>query len=145
MRWYREYIASFPNDPKAAESNFLLAELLFEDSRFAEAAVEYEKVAYGHAKLAKSADAGYGALLGYAQLLKKARRRPSAGLQRATVASALRFAQAFPNDARNGLVLTDAAEKLYALKEIEQAARSRSASSTSSRRPPMRSGASPGP
>ena len=31
VRWYREYLASFPNDPKAAESNFLLAELLFED------------------------------------------------------------------------------------------------------------------
>ena len=122
VRWYREYIASFPNDPKAAESNFLLAELLFEDSRFAEAAVEYEKVAYSHANFAKAAEAGYGALLSYAQLLKKAAPADQPGLQRATVASALKFAQAFPNDSRNGLVLTDAAEKLYALKETEQAA-----------------------
>ena len=122
VRWYREYLTSFPNDPKAAESNFLLAELLFEDGRFAEAAVEYEKVAYGHAKNDKSPEAGYGALLSYAQLLKKAAAAEQPALQRTTVASALRFAQAFPGDSRNGLVLTDAAEKLYVLKDTEQAA-----------------------
>ena len=121
VRWYREYLASFPNDPKAAESSFLLAELLFEQARFAEAATEYEKVAYGSAGFARAAEAGYGALLSYAQLLKKATAPEQPALQRATVASALKFAQAFPNDSRNGLVLTDAAEKLYALKETEQA------------------------
>ncbi|HEY2560118.1 MAG TPA: tetratricopeptide repeat protein [Caldimonas sp.] len=122
VRWYREYLASFPNDPKAAESNFLLAELLFEDGRFAEAVIEYEKVAYAHAGFAKGAEAGYGALLSYAQLLKKAAPADQPALKRATVTSALKFAQAFPNDSRNGLVLTDAAEKLYALKDTEQAA-----------------------
>jgi TolA-binding protein len=121
VRWYREYLTSFPNDPKAAESNFLLAELLFEGGRFAEAATEYEKVAYSSAGFARAAEAGYGALLSYAQLLKKATAPEQPALQRATVASALKFAQAFPNDSRNGLVLTDAAEKLYALKETEQA------------------------
>ena len=121
VRWYREYLTSFPSDPAAAQSNFLLAELLFEDNRFAEASVEYEKVAYGYPKHEKSADAGYGALLGYAALLKKAPPAEQPTLQRATVASALRFAQMFPTDARNGSVLTDAAEKLYALKEVDQA------------------------
>ncbi len=121
VRWYREYLASFPNDPKAAESNFLLAELLFENGRFAEAATEYEKVAYGSTGFARAAEAGYGALLSYARLLKAASPAEQPGLQRATVVSALKFAQAFPNDSRNGLVLTDAAEKLYALKDAEQA------------------------
>ncbi len=79
VRWYREYLASFPSDPAAAQSNFLLAELLFEDGRFAEASVEYEKVAYGYPKHEKSADAGYGALLGYAALLTRRRRRRAAG------------------------------------------------------------------
>ena len=36
VKWYRESLASFPNDPAAAQSNFLLAELLFDDGRFAE-------------------------------------------------------------------------------------------------------------
>ena len=111
VRWYREYLASFPSDPAAAQSNFLLAELLFEDGRFAEASVEYEKVAYGYPKHEKSADAGYGALLGYAALLKKAPPAEQPALQRATVASALRFAQTFPADPRNGSVLTDAGRK----------------------------------
>ncbi|HEY2189047.1 MAG TPA: tetratricopeptide repeat protein [Caldimonas sp.] len=79
-------------------------------------------MAYGHPGFAKGAEAGYGALLSYAQLLKKAAPADQPGLQRATVASALKFAQAFPNDSRNGLVLTDAAEKLYTLKDAEQAA-----------------------
>ena len=121
IRWYREYLASFPNDPKTVESNFLLAELLFEQGRFAEAAIEYEKVAYNSAGFARAAEAGYGALLSYAKLLKAAPAAEQPGLQRATVVSALKFAQAFPNDSRNGLVLTDAAEKLYALKDTEQA------------------------
>ncbi|MEO8310053.1 MAG: tetratricopeptide repeat protein [Caldimonas sp.] len=121
VRWYREYLTSFPSDPAAAQSNFLLAELLFDDSRFAEAAVEYEKVAYVYPKYEKSHDAGYGALLSYAALLKKAAPADQPTWQRTTVASALRFAQAFPADARVGSVLTDAAEKLYALKEVDQA------------------------
>ncbi|MDQ6640091.1 MAG: tetratricopeptide repeat protein, partial [Pseudomonadota bacterium] len=58
---------------------------------------------------------------GYAALLKKAPPAEQPALQRTTVASALRFAQTFPSDARNGSVLTDAAEKLYALKEVDQA------------------------
>ena len=43
-------------------------------------------------------------------------------LQRASVASALRFATAWPADPRAGPVLADAAEKLYALKDGAQAA-----------------------
>ncbi|HEX7442032.1 MAG TPA: tetratricopeptide repeat protein, partial [Caldimonas sp.] len=122
VRWYREYLESFPNDPSAAQNNFLLAELLFEDAHFAEAGLEYEKTAYDYPKHEKSADAGYAALLGYAQQLKKAAAAEQPALQRASVASALRFAQAFPGDARGGAVLTDAAEKLYALHDGNEAA-----------------------
>ncbi len=54
------------------------------------------------------------------------RRRAAANelpaLQRASVDSALRFAKAFPADPRAGTVLTNAAEKLYALRDSERAA-----------------------
>ncbi|MGZ5129990.1 MAG: tetratricopeptide repeat protein, partial [Caldimonas sp.] len=122
VRWYREYLASFPKDPAAAQNNFLLAELLFEDSRFAEAGVEYEKSAYGYPAHAKSADAGYAALLAYVQQQKKTPAAEVPALQRRSVASALRFATAFPSDPRAGPVLADAAEKLYALHDGAQAA-----------------------
>ena len=121
VRWYRTYITSFPTDPEAAQNNFLLAELLFEDARFAEASAEYEKTAYGYPKHAKSADAGYAALLAYAQQEKRAAPAELPALQRSSVASALRFAREFTGDTRAGPVLTNAAEKLYALKDGEQA------------------------
>ena len=121
VRWYREYIASFPNDPQAAQNNFLLAELLFEDSRFAEAAVEYEKVAYQYPANDKSADAGYAALLSYAAQEKRVAPTEAPALQRASVESALRFAAAFGKDPRAGLVLTNAAEKLFALRDGDRA------------------------
>ena len=123
VRWYRSYLASFPNDPQAAQNNFLLAELLYEDTRFSEAAIEYEKSAYQYPAHAKSADAGYSALLSYAAQEKRG--VPTAevpALQHSGVDSALRFAKAFPADPRAGVVLTNAAEKLYALHDPEQAA-----------------------
>ena len=121
VRWYRAYIASFPTDPDAAQNNFLLAELLFEDQRFGEASIEYEKTAYQYPAHAKSADAGYAALLAFAQQEKRAAPAELPALQRSGVASALRFAAAFKGDSRAGSVLTNAAEKLYALKDAEQA------------------------
>ena len=122
VRWYRAYIASFPEDPNTAQNNFLLAELLFEDGKLAEAAVEYEKTAYKYPQHAKSADAGYAALLSYAGQEKRAAANELAPLQRASVASAQRFANEFPADPRNATVLTNAAEKLFALRDLEPAA-----------------------
>lgn len=119
VRWYRLFLESYPADPEAAGNRFLLAELLFEDARYAEAAAEYEKTAYDEPAHAKSADAGYAALLAHARQAKRAADPKAA--QRAGVASALRFAAAFPADARRAAVLTDAADQLYALGDAEQA------------------------
>jgi len=121
VRWYRAYLASFPSDPEAAQNNFLLAELLYEDSRFAEASTEYEKTAYQYPKHAKSADAGYAALLAHAQQEKRAAAAELPALQRSAVASALHFAKDFAGDSRAGPVLTHVAETLYALHDGEQA------------------------
>ncbi|AKJ29233.1 tetratricopeptide repeat protein [Caldimonas brevitalea] len=123
VRWYRAYIASFPSDPEAAQNHFLLAELLFEDRRFDEAAAEYEKVAYHYPPHPKSADAGYAALLSYAEQEKRGAPAQAAALRGAAVESALRFAKAFPTDTRTGPVLTHAAETLYALRDAERAAK----------------------
>jgi TolA-binding protein len=117
VKWYRAYLSAFPNDTEAAQNNFLLAELLYEDSRFKEASVEYEKAAYGYPVHAKSADAGYSALLSYAAMEKRAQPAEAPALQRTGVDSALRFAKAFPTDPRAGTVLTNAAEKLFALRD----------------------------
>ena len=117
VKWYRAYLSAFPNDTEAAQNNFLLAELLYEDNRFNEASVEYEKAAYGYPVHAKSADAGYSALLSYAAMEKRAQPAEAPALQRTGVESSLRFAKAFPTDPRTGTVLTNAAEKLFALRD----------------------------
>ena len=62
-RWYRELLTTFPDDAEAPQQRFLLAELLYDDQRWAEATVEFEKVAYEHAGHPRGADAGYTALL----------------------------------------------------------------------------------
>jgi len=122
VRWYRSYLTSFPRDPQAAQNNFLLAELLYEDTRYSEAAVEYEKAAYGYPQHVKSTDAGYAALLAYAQQEKRLPAADAQKVQRAAVDSAMRFATTFPQDPRSASVLTNAAEKLYALNDGAQAA-----------------------
>ena len=121
VRWYRAYLDSFPNDPQAAQNNFLLAELLFEDNRLAEAAVEYEKTAYQYPKHERSADSGYAALQSYAGQEKTTAPTAMPALQRSSVDSALRFADAFPADPRVAAVLTNAAEKLFALRDADRA------------------------
>jgi cellulose synthase operon protein C len=121
VRWYRAYIASFPNDPEAAQSNFLLAELLYEDSHFREASVEYENAAYKYPRHPKSADAGYAALLAYAAQEKRLPAAEQPPVQRTSVESSLRFARTFTADPRRGPVLTRAAEMLYALHDGPQA------------------------
>jgi TolA-binding protein len=121
VRWYRAYLESFPRDPDSAQNNFLLAELLFEDARFGEAAAEYEKTAYQYPRHNQDADAGYAALLSYAALEKRATPAEMPAMQRTSVASALRFGDTFKSDPRAAAVLTNAADKLYALRDTDQA------------------------
>jgi TolA-binding protein len=121
VRWYRDIITGFPGEPDTAKNHFLLGELLYEDAKFAEAAIEYEKTAYAYPTHEKSADAGYAALLAYAEQDKRAAPADRPKLQRAGVDSSLRFAKAFDKDARVAPVLTNAADRLYQLKDVEQA------------------------
>ena len=121
VRWYRMYIASFPKEPETAPNHFLLAELLREDSKFAEAAVEYERTAYDYPRHDKAADAGYSALLSYAGQEKRVAGAELTAVQRSGVESSLRFVREFPNDTRASSVLTNAAERLYTLGEGDRA------------------------
>jgi cellulose synthase operon protein C len=113
IRWYREMVDSFPDAPEAAESRFLLAELLFENQRWAEAATEYEQVAYGRTDTPRRAEAGYAVLLAHAKQEPAA--DPKTAWREQGVARALRFVDRFAADARAGAVLTDATDKRFAL------------------------------
>lgn len=117
IRWYRLWLQSFPDDKATPGNHFLLAELLTEDGQHAVAATEYERVAYGYPKHDKSAEAGYAALVAYA-----AQKNETEPFQRSFIASSLRFADTFGDDVRAGSVLTNAADRLFALKDGSHAA-----------------------
>ena len=121
-KWYRQWLAEFPTDPDAAESNFLLGEVLYESGQYAASAVEYEKTAYEYPAHPHSADSGYAALLAHTAEQKGIAGDALVPLQRTGVESELRFAAAFPADSRTPAVLTNAADTLFKLHDNERAA-----------------------
>jgi TolA-binding protein len=120
-RWYRTYLQSFPDDQNAAETNFLLAEVLFESGNFHDAAVEYERTAYAYPFHAHGGEAGYAALLAYAKQEDLLKGNEKAEWHRRGIESALRFVDSYPTHEQAASVQTDAAEKLYALGEFARA------------------------
>jgi TolA-binding protein len=120
-RWYRTYLDSFPDDEGAPETNFLLAEVLFESGDFAEAANEYERTAYIYPIHATSAEAGYAALVAYSEHEQGLRGTEADRWHRQSIESALRFSATYPEHEQVPAVRTDAAERLFALNEFERA------------------------
>ncbi len=114
-RWYRSYIVSFPKDEATPQKAFLLGELMFDAARYGDASTAYEQSAYDYPRHAKSADAGYAALLGHAETEKRASAADKPATQRAGLQSGLRFADTFADDPRATGVLSNAAERLYAV------------------------------
>jgi len=120
-RWYRSYLQSFPDDANAAQTNFLLAEVLYESGSFRDAAFEYERTAYAYPFHDNAGEVGYAALLAYAKHEEELGGAPRAEWHRRGIDSALKFAETYPAHAQAGKVQTDAAEKLFALGEFARA------------------------
>ena len=110
--WYREYIRSFPNAPDAVQAEFYLAEVTYSLGLFAEARDNYEIVAYQYPYYEQASEAGYAALLAYAEHEPAEEER--AVWRQQHVASALRFVEEFKDDPRRGSVLVNAGEMLLA-------------------------------
>jgi TolA-binding protein len=119
-RWYRSMLDSFPDDPEAPQTRYLLAETLFESSRFAEAAKEYERAAYDYPPHAKASTAGYAALVAYEKHEATISGESRALWHRQGIESSLMFATSFPEHAESARVMTKAAEQLFALNEFDR-------------------------
>lgn len=123
LRWYGEFLNSFPEDGVSPSINYQLADLLLEHEDFAEAAREYERTAYGYPSHEQSAAAGYAAVYAHRQQLKVLG-ETGGGIETArlaTVESSLRFAEAFPEHLHAVAVLAAAAEDLYDMRDFERA------------------------
>ncbi len=120
-RWYRKYLAYFPGEADTANTNFLLAEILFESQDFAEAKTEYERTAYAYPMHAKSAEAGYAALLAYREHEKTLQGAEKTAWHQQYLDSGLRFADTYPEHPESGTVLTTVAEELFAQNQFDLA------------------------
>ncbi len=122
LRWYGEYLASFPADVESPAINYQLADLLLEHKDFGEAAKQYERTAYGYPAHAKAAAAGYAAIYAYREQLKTLTEDQREPVTRETVVSSIRFADTFPQHEQAAPVLGAAADDLYGLKDYRPAA-----------------------
>lgn len=127
-RWYREYLASFPDGPEAAETRHLLADALFESGDFREAALEYERAAYDPPASPRAAEAAYAALVAYDRHEQTLPEGGRAEWRRAGIGSQLRFAATFADHPDAPAIELRAAQQLFNLGEhlaaAEAAARS---------------------
>jgi tetratricopeptide (TPR) repeat protein len=121
LRWYGDFLASFPKDPESPSTNYLLADLLFEHKDFGEAAKQYERTAYDYDPHPQAAAAGYAAVFAHREQLKVAGEGEREVVKRDTVASSLRFANAFPEHEQAAPVLGQAADDLYEMKDYPAA------------------------
>lgn len=119
-RWYRAMLDSFPQDAEAPQTRYLLAEVLFESGRFAEAAKEYERTAYDYPLHAKSAAAGYAALVAYQKHEQTITGESRALWHRQGIESEIMFATSFPEHPESARVLTKADEELFALNDFDR-------------------------
>jgi cellulose synthase operon protein C len=119
-RWYRAMLDSFPQDVEAPATRYLLGEVLFESGRFAEAAREYERTAYDYPLHARSAEAGYAALIAYQKHESSLTGESQSLWHRQYIESSLMFATSFPEHAESARVLTKSDEELFALNEFER-------------------------
>jgi tetratricopeptide (TPR) repeat protein len=119
-RWYRAMLDSFPQDPEAPATRYLLGEVLFESQRFAEAAREYERTAYDYPLHAKSSAAGYAALIAYQKHEPSLTGESKSLWHRQYIESSLMFATSFPEHQDSARVLTKSDEELFALNEFDR-------------------------
>ena len=118
QRWYRQFLASFPQDTKSPQINYQLADLLLENEDFGPAAIEYERTAYGYERHEQSAAAGYAAVFAHRQNLEVATGAQKREVKQTTVTSSLRFAETFPDHEQAAVVLGAAADDLYEMKDF---------------------------
>jgi tetratricopeptide (TPR) repeat protein len=121
LRWYGDYLESFPKDADSPPINYELADLLLENKDFGEAARQYERTAYGYPPHSQSAAAGYAAIYAYRQQLKVASEEQQDVVKHDAVASSLKFADTFPDHEQAAAVLGAAADDLYEMKDYRPA------------------------
>lgn len=120
-RWYRDLLQSFPDEPDTAETNHLLADLLFESGQFREAAIEYERTAYDRPAGPRSGTAAYSSLLAYDRHAESLNGAELETWRAQSIESELRFATTFPAHPEASAVQVRAMQQLFDRRDFERA------------------------
>lgn len=121
QRWYRQFLYSFPTDNESPKINYQLADLLLENEDFGEAASAYERTAYEYPQHGQASAAGYAAVFAHREHLKVATGARQLEVKKSTVASSLKFADTFQDHEQAPVVLGNAADDLYEMKDLHLA------------------------
>ncbi|WP_082859528.1 tetratricopeptide repeat protein [Microbulbifer sp. Q7] len=124
IHWYRRYLKSFADQPKAPEINYQLAGLMLENKDYLNAAQEYERTAYQYAVHKDASEAGYAAVFAYREHLKRDLAKGSTAqktaVQKEIIRSSLTFAETFPEHGKAPQILLGAVGDLYKLKSFAE-------------------------
>ena len=122
-RWYREFLATFPNDESAPVMNMLLGETLFAAKDFQPAIEEFERTGYDYPPHADAEKASYFALLAYQEFLNTLPKDDPTrrGWVAKRASSSLRFAKAYPANEHTPQILDNVIEDQLLLGDIEGA------------------------
>jgi len=115
--WYRRILEIYPEDSKAPEINYLLAETLEDGGKALEAAQEFSKTAYGYHMHAQSLDAGYAAVLAYHKFAEEQPDSSRGPALKQAIDASVKLADSFPTHPQAVTALTRAAQDLYELKD----------------------------
>lgn len=122
--WYREFIATFYNDPVTPSLRFSLGEALFAAGHYADAIDTFEAYAYAADTYPQAAEAAYAAILAYRQIqLVGDETRPLSQEQwlDQQLASQDQFVEQFASDSRAPEVLYIAMQQRFSLARYQQA------------------------
>ena len=122
-QWYRDYLEAFGDTERAAEMNFLLAELLYESGDYRQAIDEYERTAWSRGEHPRAAAAGQAAMHAYSRYLKQPGAKDRDAVSRRATASALRFVTAYPDDPGASAILTQTGADLLDQESFYEAIR----------------------
>jgi tetratricopeptide (TPR) repeat protein len=121
VRWYDELLKSFPNDTGAAETNYTLAEVLFESHQYARATDEYERTAYQYPAGPRSAAAGYAGLVSYQKQEEVLAAADRPAWHARALEATLKFSDRFPDHPETAVLMTRAAQDLFAARDFDRA------------------------
>lgn len=113
MRWYRDHLDSFAQEPESPAINHQLAELLLENASFADAAIEFERTAYAYPAHDKSAAAGYAAVYAHRKALAGVAADDRRKAVQEAIRSSLKFSDTFPQHEKAALVMSAAIDDIF--------------------------------